>query len=344
MISVAVKAAPDLTPGSFERVAREMSDFATLARVTVTCTVNGLEMFALPGEAASAVLERWKSLNATAVNRDHRGDEPKGTSTGAAVASTGGPGGRVVVQSDGPKVPAGPPVDLGMFDRIAAMPVKRVTLTPLSPDSDWPAQQVIHFEDGSTFEIVVGGFWRFSEQTSRVTTYGPGLPEVGKEAQADTAVPRGHCNRCDRCGWPFGANCGCTPGNCSQRPMPPPRILCAGCGIRFDDVPPPEPTLEERLRLALQHAVAAANPLTGHKAGIDPKCGGCRLVIALLSCRHECAMKLPWDPGRPGERWWCAAQGLGLGPGCQRIVEREEMDALRAAKQPVDPAQSGAVS
>jgi hypothetical protein len=52
-------------------------------------------------------------------------------------------------------------------------------------------------------------------------------------------VPRGHCNRCDRCGWEFGANCGCWLMNCSMRPMPQPRTHCAGCGAPYEGAPVP---------------------------------------------------------------------------------------------------------
>jgi len=48
------------------------------------------------------------------------------------------------------------------------------------------------------------------------------------------AVPRGHCNRCDRCGWPLGTESGqCRIGDCSFRPMPAERDTCAGCGALF---------------------------------------------------------------------------------------------------------------
>lgn len=51
----------------------------------------------------------------------------------------------------------------------------------------------------------------------------------------NNAVPRGHCGRCDRCGWRLaqpGAD-GCHPGNCSHRPLPRRRDTCAGCGARL---------------------------------------------------------------------------------------------------------------
>lgn len=52
-------------------------------------------------------------------------------------------------------------------------------------------------------------------------------------------VPRGHCGRCDRCGWPFAqpGDYGCRPGDCSQRPALPLRESCIGCGAPFE--PPP---------------------------------------------------------------------------------------------------------
>lgn len=56
-----------------------------------------------------------------------------------------------------------------------------------------------------------------------------GAIEAGKPR-----VPRGHCGRCDRCGWLIGDK-NCTPQNCSTRPMLPRREVCAGCGLPFED-------------------------------------------------------------------------------------------------------------
>ena len=58
-------------------------------------------------------------------------------------------------------------------------------------------------------------------------------------AAAPAPVPRGHCNRCSRCGWTFMLN-GCVPGDCAYRPGRPvePRATCAGCGAPYA----PEPT------------------------------------------------------------------------------------------------------
>lgn len=54
------------------------------------------------------------------------------------------------------------------------------------------------------------------------------------------AVPRGHCNRCDRCGWEYGADRGqCRPDDCSMRPLPDKRTACAGCGAPFVAAPEP---------------------------------------------------------------------------------------------------------
>lgn len=67
-------------------------------------------------------------------------------------------------------------------------------------------------------------------------------------------VPRPHCGRCDRCGWPFAEDPrhGCLPDECSQRPGVPLRDTCAGCGAPFDDVAPaPEP---EIVRLRRENA------------------------------------------------------------------------------------------
>lgn len=49
-------------------------------------------------------------------------------------------------------------------------------------------------------------------------------------------VGRGHCQRCDRCGWQFGAgSAACRIGSCSMRPLPEKRTTCAGCGVPFVD-------------------------------------------------------------------------------------------------------------
>lgn len=52
-------------------------------------------------------------------------------------------------------------------------------------------------------------------------------------------VPRGHCTRCDRCGWPLVAQgeAGCWATNCSMRPMPEKRTTCAGCGAPYEVKP-----------------------------------------------------------------------------------------------------------
>ena len=57
----------------------------------------------------------------------------------------------------------------------------------------------------------------------------------GDTMTTEPTVPRGHCNRCDRCGWPFSPTreAGCVPGDCSMRPLPEPRGHCAGCGALF---------------------------------------------------------------------------------------------------------------
>lgn len=53
---------------------------------------------------------------------------------------------------------------------------------------------------------------------------------------APLTVARGHCGRCDRCGWPLAGSVkdGCTPGNCSRRPLPEKRSTCAGCGTPYE--------------------------------------------------------------------------------------------------------------
>lgn len=49
-------------------------------------------------------------------------------------------------------------------------------------------------------------------------------------------VPRGHCGRCDRCGWEFAkmAHGGCIPAGCSMRPLPDERTHCPGCGAPYE--------------------------------------------------------------------------------------------------------------
>lgn len=51
-------------------------------------------------------------------------------------------------------------------------------------------------------------------------------------------VPRGHCGRCDRCGWPYAVERseGCAPGDCSMRPLPDMKTHCPGCLAVYDDV------------------------------------------------------------------------------------------------------------
>ena len=51
------------------------------------------------------------------------------------------------------------------------------------------------------------------------------------------AVPRGHCGRCDRCGWPLGPGSWCTPENCTRRPRLDLRNTCAGCGAPYEKGP-----------------------------------------------------------------------------------------------------------
>lgn len=53
-------------------------------------------------------------------------------------------------------------------------------------------------------------------------------------------VPRGHCDRCDRCGWPLEPEnkAACHVGDCSQRPCPARRDVCAGCGAPFEEEKP----------------------------------------------------------------------------------------------------------
>lgn len=48
-------------------------------------------------------------------------------------------------------------------------------------------------------------------------------------------VPRGHCNRCDRCGFTFApaGQPGCRPSECAQAPLPAPRNHCSRCHGRY---------------------------------------------------------------------------------------------------------------
>jgi hypothetical protein len=57
----------------------------------------------------------------------------------------------------------------------------------------------------------------------------------GAAAYGPATVPRGHCNRCDRCGWEFATDRdhGCVPGDCSMRPAGLRRTACAGCGAPY---------------------------------------------------------------------------------------------------------------
>lgn len=51
------------------------------------------------------------------------------------------------------------------------------------------------------------------------------------------AVPRGHCDRCDRCGCAFAPPhgwYGCLPDHCSMSPLPAPRSICIGCGAPYE--------------------------------------------------------------------------------------------------------------
>jgi hypothetical protein len=76
-----------------------------------------------------------------------------------------------------------------------------------------------------------------AQENQRRGNLGQPKPQLGPP------VPRGHCNRCDRCGWEMvlegatGAAGGCWPSNCSQRPMPEKRTTCAGCGAPFEPAP-----------------------------------------------------------------------------------------------------------
>lgn len=72
-------------------------------------------------------------------------------------------------------------------------------------------------------------------------------------------VARGHCDRCDRCGWPFGSELGqCRINDCSMRPLPARRDVCQGCGARFAGSPAPsqpDPDAAVRGPLLAAHAI-----------------------------------------------------------------------------------------
>lgn len=63
---------------------------------------------------------------------------------------------------------------------------------------------------------------------------------LSPEAPKPTRVPRGHCNRCDYCGWELKlmTGLGCVAGSCSMRPLPKRRDTCAGCGAPFETPKP----------------------------------------------------------------------------------------------------------
>jgi hypothetical protein len=88
-----------------------------------------------------------------------------------------------------------------------------------------------------------------------------------------STVPRDHCNRCDRCGWPMSAKLGgCRPGDCSQRPGVPLRDTCAGCGALFESTPrkarlDPDGTAKPLTILSapvVGHMTQGAGPATHH--------------------------------------------------------------------------------
>ncbi len=71
-----------------------------------------------------------------------------------------------------------------------------------------------------------GGSQRFGDTLEKWVT-----PKSGP-----SKVTRGHCSRCDRCGWEFRGSIelGCVPGNCAHRPLPSLRTHCAGCGAEYE--------------------------------------------------------------------------------------------------------------
>jgi hypothetical protein len=90
-------------------------------------------------------------------------------------------------------------------------------------------------------------------------------------------VPRGHCNRCDRCGWLLrdDPKLGCVLGNCSQRPSVDLRTTCAGCQAPFAPVPAQtaEPTVSAAAHTgtwAMGTWAIRSAPRTPAEAFMDP--------------------------------------------------------------------------
>jgi hypothetical protein len=95
----------------------------------------------------------------------------------------------------------------------------------------------------------------------------PGVPEGGAQAP----VPRGHCNRCDRCGWDLVAKggLGCWAANCSVRPMPPPSTHCHGCGAPYAEAMRalPAPGVPEGDQFSALEGVCQPDPRLSTKPG-----------------------------------------------------------------------------
>lgn len=81
--------------------------------------------------------------------------------------------------------------------------------------------------------------------------------------------------RCQRCGWPYEAMKGCTPGNCSCRCDAFPHCVCGRRIRRVSTPTDPRDAEIERLRGALRQIAAP------HDCGCNPCRGQCRSQEAL---------------------------------------------------------------
>jgi len=129
-------------------------------------------------------------------------------------------------------------------------------------------------------------------------------------------VPRGHCNRCDRCGWPFGD--GCRVGNCARRPVPLPMSFCSGCFARYDD------TLEEGSPMAstpIEESGQKPEATYETREGTPPKpgetAGETAPVVPLFRCK-ACGKE-----GRPTELEY-EGKILGKFYACDECVAKVE--------------------
>jgi hypothetical protein len=111
-------------------------------------------------------------------------------------------------------------------------------------EDDFPENTLIDLVDESitsrslTAQVVdVNERFIFNEEQARWLHQALGELLIARAQAARPKVPRGHCGKCDRCGWPLAesAEKGCVLGNCSQRPLLSLRSTCAGCGAPFEE-------------------------------------------------------------------------------------------------------------